>query len=126
MTRGARAENLKRLFTELGVPTPGQGRTYETARIARDSRYRVGRDSQGNPSILIETTGAVGAAALSDFEGRHLQIGHGVNCSISEAGVEVGRERFTVVTCIDSDDPLNDRFSTRSRLFYALLERCLR
>ena len=60
--------------------------------------------------MLIETTGAAGAAALSDFEGRHLRIGHGVNCSISEAGVEVGREQFTVVTCVDSDDLLKDRF----------------
>ena len=110
MTRGARAQNLKRIFAGLGVPTPGQGRTYETTRIAHDSRYHVGRDSQGNPSILIETTDAVEASALSDFEGRHLQIGHGVNCSISEAGVEVGRERFSVLTCVDSDDLLKDRF----------------
>ena len=52
----------------------------------------------------------IGATPLSDFEGRHLRIGHGVNCLITEAGVVVGRERFTVVTCIDSDDLLNDRF----------------
>ena len=87
-----------------------QVRVYETARIARNSRYRVGRDSQGNPAILIETTGTAGAAALSDFEGRHLRVGHGVSCSISEAGVEVGREQFSVVTCVDSDDLLEDRF----------------
>ena len=110
MTRGARAQDLKRLFAGLGVPAPIQGRVYETARIARDSRYRVGRDVQRNPAILIETTGTAGAAALSDFKGRHLRVGHGVSCEISEAGVEVGRERFSVVTCVDSDDLLNDRF----------------
>ena len=60
--------------------------------------------------MLIETTGAAGAAALSDFEGRHLRIGHGVSCSISEVGVEVGRGRFSVVTFVDSDDLLRDRF----------------
>ena len=110
MTRGARARNLKRLFGELGVPVPSRGRVYETARIARDSHYRVGRDSQGNPSILIETTDATGAAALSDFEGRHLIIGHGVNCSISEGGVELAREQFSVVACVEADDLLKDRF----------------
>ncbi len=110
MTRGARARNLKRLFKELGSPEAGGDRVYETTRIARDSCYRVGRDSQGNPAILIETTGRPGAEALSDFEGRHLMIGHGVNCSISERGVEVGREQFSVVTCVDSDDLLRDRF----------------
>ena len=83
---------------------------YETARIARHSRYRVGRDRQSNPVILIETTGEAGAAALLDFEGRHLRIGHGVRCSISEAGVEVGRAQFSVVTCLDSDDLIKDRF----------------
>ena len=92
LTRGARARNLQRLFAELGVPASSQGRVYETARIARNSRYRVGRDSQGNPAILIETTGTAGAAALSDFEGRHVRVGHGVSCSISEAGVDIGRE----------------------------------
>ena len=110
MTRGARARNLKRLFGELGVPVHSQGRVYETARIARDSRYRVGRDSQGNPSILIETTDAAGTAALSDFEGRHLRIGHGVNCSISEGGVDLAREQFSVVACVEADDLLKDRF----------------
>ena len=110
MTRGARARDLKRLFAGLGVPVSSQGRVYETARIARNSRYRVGRDSQGNPAILIETTDTAGAAALSDFEGRHVRVGHGVSCSVSEAGVEVGREQFSVVTCVDSDDLLKDRF----------------
>ena len=92
------------------MPAYSQGRVYEAARIARNSRYRVGRDSQGNPAILIETTGTAGAAALADFEGRHVRVGHGVSCSISEAGVEVGREQFSVVTCVDSDDLLKDRF----------------
>ena len=110
LTRGARARDLKRLFGGLGVPASSHGRVYETARIAQNSRYRVGRDHQGNPAILIETTGASGAAGLSDFEGQHLRVGHGVTCSISEADVEVGREQFSVVTCIDSDDLLKDRF----------------
>ena len=92
------------------MPASGQGRVYEAARIARNSRYRVGRDSQGDPAILIETTGTAGAAALSDFEGRHVRVWHGVSCSVSEAGVEVGREQFSVVTCVDSDDLLKDRF----------------
>ena len=92
------------------MPAYSQGRVYEAARIARNSRYRVGRDSQGNPAILIETTGTAGATALADFEGRHVRVGHGVSCSISEAGVEVGREQFSVVTCVDSDDLLKDRF----------------
>ena len=92
------------------MPASGQGRVYEAARIARNSRYRVGRDSQGDPAILIETTGTAGAAALSDFEGRHVRVWHGVSCSVSEAGEEVGREQFSVVTCVDSDDLLKDRF----------------
>ena len=83
---------------------------YQTARIARDSRYRVGRDRQGNPVILINTFGQAETAALSDFRGRHLRIGHGVRCSISEAGEEIGRGRFSVVTCVGSDDLLKDRF----------------
>ena len=107
---GARARDLKKLFDGLGVPETSQGRVYETARITRHSRYRVGRDHQGNPSILIETTGASGSAGLSDFKGQHLRVGHGVICSISEAGVEVGREQFSVMTCIDSDELLKERF----------------
>lgn len=110
MTRGAKARDLKRLFAGLRVPAPYHGRVYETARIARHSRYRVGRDQQGNPAILVETSGSAGAASLLDFAGRYLQVGHGVNCSIGEAGEELGREQFSVVTCVDSDDLLRDRF----------------
>ena len=110
MTRGARARNLKRLFAGLEAPPFSQEHVYATARIARKSRYRVGRNGQGSPAILIETTDTVGAATLSDFVGRHLRVGHGVNCSISEAGVEIGREQFSVVICVDSDDLLRDRF----------------
>ena len=110
MTRGARARSLTRLVADLGVPASGDGRAYEAVRIARDSRYRVGRDGDGNPVVLIETTGTAGAAALPDFEGRHLRINHGVNCAISVAGTEVERGRFSVVACIEADDPLRDRF----------------
>ena len=110
MTRGARARDLKRLLADLGTPPSGTGRAYEAIRIARDSRYRVGRDSEGNAVVLIETTGAAGAAALPDFEGRHLQINHGVNCAITVAGAEAERGRFSVVKCIEADDLLRDRF----------------
>ena len=110
LTRGARAQYLKRLAADLGTPPQSEGRTYEAVRIARDSRYRVGRDSAGNAVVLIETTGAVGAAALPDFEGRHLRINHGVHCAITVAGAEVERGRFSVVKCVEADDLLKDRF----------------
>ncbi len=110
MTRGARTRNLQRIFAGLRNPASNQGRVYETERIARYSRYRVGRDYQGNPVILIETTGQPATAALSDFEGRHLRVSHGVRCSISEAGVDVAHGQFSVMSCVDSDDLLKDRF----------------
>ena len=110
MTRGARAQHLKRLVADLGTPPSSEGRAYEAVRIAHDSRYRVGRDSEGNAVVLIETTGSAGAAALPDFEGRHLQINHGLNCAITMAGAEVERGRFSVVKCVEADDLLNDRF----------------
>lgn len=110
MTRGARAENLKRLFTDLGSSAADTERVYEAVRIARSSRYRVGCDSQGNPVILIETTDTVGSESLPDFVGRHLRIGHGVGCSVSEGGVEVGRGRFSMMACIDADYRLRSRF----------------
>ena len=110
MTRGAKAGNLKKLFTGLGALTSGKERVYETARIARGSHFRVARDSQGNPAILIETTGTAGSESLSDFVGKHLRVGHGLSCSISEGGVEVGRGQFSVVICVDADDLLRNRF----------------
>ena len=110
MTRGARAANLKRLFNGLGALAPGKERIYETVLIAHGSRYRVGRDSQGNPAILIETTDTAGTESLMDLVGKHLRIGHGVSCSISEGGVEVSMGQFSVVTCVDADDLLRSRF----------------
>lgn len=110
MTRGAWAGNLKGLFAELGVPTSEDMRVYETARIARNSRYRVGRDSRGNPAILIETTSTAGTESLTDFVGKHLRVGHGVGCIISEGGMEVGRGQFSVMVCVDVDDLLRSRF----------------
>ena len=38
-----------------------------------------------------------------------------MNCVISEASVEVGREQFSVVTCVDSDDLLQHGFSRQPR-----------
>lgn len=110
MTRGARSTNLKSLFGGLGTPIPSQGRVYETARIAPDSRYRVGRDAEGNIVVLIETTDVPGAVILPDFAGRHLQTRHALNCAIREAGVEVGLGQFSVLICVDADDQLKDRF----------------
>lgn len=110
MTRGAWAGNLKGLFAGLGVLASDDERVYETARIAHKSRYRVGRDNQGNPAILIETTSTVGTESLTDFVGRHLRIGHGVGCVISEGRAEVGRGQFSVMTCVDADDLLRSRF----------------
>lgn len=110
MTRGARARDLKRLVAGLDTAAPNEGRAYRALRIARDSRYRVGRDNEGNPVVLIETTETTGAATLPDFEGRHLRINHGVDCTIAVADAEVERGRFSVLTCVEADDSLNDRF----------------
>lgn len=110
LTRGAKAGNLRRLFGGLGSPIAIQGRVYETARIAPGSRYRIGRDREGNAVVLIETTGVAGAASLPDFTGRHLQISHAVGCAIREAGADVGRGQFSVVICADADDHLKQRF----------------
>ena len=110
MTRGARANDLKRLFCHLGAPASSEGREYETTRIASGSRYRVGQDRGSNPVVLIETTGLVGTARLSDFTGRHLHIRHAVRCIVCEEGVEVGHGQFSVVTCVDADESLRDRF----------------
>ena len=110
MTRGARARNLRTSFGGLGAPIPSQGRVYETARIAPNSRYRVGRDPEGNAAVLIETTGVPGTAILPDFAGRHLQIRHAMSCVIREAGVEAGSGQFSVLICEDADDDLRERF----------------
>ena len=110
MTRGVRAGELRRIFNALEPPRACEGREYQTVRILPDSRYRIGRDRAGDPAILIETSGQAGALALSDFTGRHLRISHGVRCSISDEGGEVGQAQFSVVTCSDSDDLLQDRF----------------
>lgn len=110
MTRGARARNLKKLVVDLGVPTFDRGRVFEAVRIARGSRYRVGRDGEGNAVVLIDTTGRARAAELPDFEGRHLRVDHGVNCTVKVAGTEVERGAFSVLTCVDADDLLMDRF----------------
>jgi len=110
LTRGARARDLKRLFYELGAPEASRDRAYETKRLAPDSRYRIGRDHEDNPVVLIETTDVSGAVSLSNFVGRHLRISHGVSCAIREADVELDRGQFSVVACVASDDTLRDRF----------------
>ena len=104
------ARDLKQLFVGLAAPASGRGRVYEAVRIAPESRYRVGRDIEGNPVILIETTGQTGAAALLDFVGQHLRVAHGLSCSIRERGIDVGRGQFSVLSCVDADEAVKDRF----------------
>lgn len=110
MTRGVGAGNLKRLLADLGVPVSSGSRVYEAVPIARESRYRVGRDSGGNPVVLVATTDFEEAVALPDFEGRHLRINHWVHCSISVDDVKVEHNHFSVITCLEADELLKDRY----------------
>ena len=110
MTRGAKANELKRLVAALKIPETSEAGTYEAVQISRGSRYRVGIDNKGDPVLLVATSGIEEPAALLDFEGRHLRISHCVRCSITVAGVEVERTVFSVIACIEADDLLKERF----------------
>jgi hypothetical protein len=104
------AKQLRSLFDSLDSPQQAGTRIYSAKRIAPAASYRIGKDVNGNPSLLIDAGSTLGSPQLADFEGKHLRVNHGLNCTISQSEGKLERTRISVVTCHDADGELIDRF----------------
>ena len=99
------------LFATLPVPTgdspAGRFAVYPIPTLPACS---VGKDTVGNPVILIETDDAGGRGAADPILLEHLSILHNVDCRVQLPEGGVGTRRFSVVRCGGDDRQLHDFF----------------
>ena len=110
MTRGASAARLRKQFDGLAVPVDADARGYASVILAKNSRYRIARDSSDAPCLLIDTTRHGEVLAVADLVASNLSVSHGRPCVLLENGVETGRGIFTIVRCATEKAALRSYF----------------
>jgi hypothetical protein len=92
------------LFTGLNAPQ-AQG-MYSVAPVSGHVRYRIGKDNEGRPSLLIRPSKK--SRTHLTIEAKHINVGFGQLCDIDSNGKPV-RERITIARCVGTD-PLLQRY----------------
>lgn len=99
--------DLQGLYDSL--PTPRGGRTIEelaAVQVPGHEGHRIGRDSQGCPLLLLETSDQPSSHRLPPIRLEHLSVQHDLLCRVSSpnrAADTADHTRFTVVRCADAD-----------------------
>ena len=112
------ALSLIEIFNRLVAPAPSGSKSLFTAvRITPYERYRLGKDADGSPALLIKLDLTESKNTSPPIRLQHLYVAHSLNCEIHhDSGVESGR--FTVISCKDADRPMETYFI---RVLQALL-----
>jgi len=102
--------SLLELFSGLSAPIHTDNRNlYAAAVIPTYERYRIGKDAQGAPALLIRLDDSQGRLSPPPIRLQHLFVAHNLDCEIHRQSlVESGR--FTVISCIDADRPMETYF----------------
>jgi hypothetical protein len=73
-------------------------------------RHRLGKDTQGAPSLLIAVGDTAGRGRPDPIALEHLTIQHGVECRVSRPDGTTEEGRFTVIRCAGRDRALHAYF----------------
>lgn len=110
--------SLTNLFNTLTAPsTVGNKAVYNAVAIPPYTRYRVGKDAKGAPTLLIRLDSSHSTSMTPPIRLQHLYIAHDLDCEIHRDG-QVESGRFTVISCVDADSPMETYFL---RVLQALL-----
>jgi hypothetical protein len=105
-------ENLLALYKGLG-DLSGAGDLYIARTLDGRLRYRVAKDSEGNPTLLVIPEYSVDAPSLPLLELRNLSCRPKCVCRVRGEGATESLETLTVLKCT-SDDPMLREYFLRS------------
>ena len=102
--------SLVELFARLGAPATSAGDTsrYVATPIPSFESYRLAKDSNGAPALLIQAPSSP-IANQSPFRLRHLYVAHDIDCLIyRDHSTEAGK--FSVLSCVEADRATENYF----------------
>jgi hypothetical protein len=99
------------LFEALLPPSesPGAGARYSTAHVSGREGYRVGKDAQSTPAVLISASGRSDLTSPSIVL-ENLAVHHDLACSVYEPGGLSEKSCFTIIHCTSTDTTLHAHF----------------
>ena len=118
-----RTAPLTELFSQLETPATAEtdSNCYMTTPIIPSAAYRLGKDSSGAPTLLIQSS----LGSLSNtppIRLRHLRIMHDVNCVIYGSEYDKGSGQFSVISCVEADQATEVYFLQVVEVLFLMFE----
>ena len=97
--------NLAKIFKSLKTPQIGLGEERFFSAITLDGYepHRLGKDSSGNPIILLSVEDTDRRIKPASIKLKHLSVQHNVNCRISASDKNYETQKFTIIHCQDGN-----------------------
>ena len=108
----AKMKDLISLFDLLNIPSvqSASKALFTALPIESNSNYRVAKDPDGAPAILISISGEYNNNRPHPISIEHLIVQHDVECRISQPDSKTEDGRFTLIRCIGVDRSLHVYF----------------
>jgi hypothetical protein len=98
--------DLIALFNAVAPPTAvGEGTRYAAHPVPGLAAYRVGKDEQGSPAILVSVSPLSTPRRAVPVRLMHFTAQHDVTCTIQLQDGSIERDRLTIISCV-GDDPI--------------------
>ncbi|MDQ3564999.1 MAG: PD-(D/E)XK motif protein [Pseudomonadota bacterium] len=102
-------EDLLALYGRL-ADLSGSGDLYTALAVDGRPNYRVAKDPQGNPTLLVAPEASCGTAAVSPLELRNLSFRPRCVCRVRVEGATESVESLAVLKCTTDDSMLREYF----------------
>ncbi len=108
----ATVPDLITLFDSLPPPIgePGEGTRFSAQPIPGYDQHRLGRGTQGEPSLLLVVNAAARRARPAPLVLEHLTVQYDIECRIGHSEGEPEEGHFTVIRCTDGHRTLHTHF----------------
>lgn len=99
-------------FEALRPPDAGAGTAsrFSAIPIPGGGQHRLGKDSEGAPSLLFTVVDGRASALPPPIVLEHLTVVYGVDCRVTQPDGSVEERKFTVVRCTGTDRVLHSYF----------------
>ena len=104
--------DLLEIFDSLQVPNDSinQGARFSAQSIPGYERHRIGKDIQGNPSLLVYVLDSPERARPAPIVLEYLTVQHNLDCRISQLDGTTESGQFTIIRCTGTDSILRNYF----------------
>jgi putative PD-(D/E)XK family protein DUF4420 len=102
--------NLISTYDSLAKPIGAKETRFSVHTIDRHRVYRIGKDSQDAPALLISIEQSRSGRQLASVVLEHLTVQHGISCLIVDKRGREEHGRFTLIRCRGGDRTLYEYF----------------